>query len=46
MRFTQYDSSFHFLINIFAYLKRNNLLQKTDQRERGFKDKLSDDGPP
>ena len=36
MHFTQYASSVHFVWNIFAYLKRNNLLRKTDQCGRVF----------
>ena len=34
VRFTRYASSFHYTINIFDSLKRNNLLLKTDQCER------------
>ena len=29
-------SSLHYILHIFDYLKRNNLLRKTDQWERGF----------
>ena len=31
VRFTQLASSFHYILIIFAYLKRNNLLHKKDQ---------------
>ena len=34
--FTQYTSLFHYILNIFASLKRNNFLRKTDQCECGF----------
>ena len=41
VHFTQYASSFHYKINIFAYLKHNNLLRKTDQCERNFTHQFS-----
>ena len=36
VRFTQYDSSFHYISNSFASLKHNNLLSKMDRCECGF----------
>ena len=41
MRFKQHSSSFHYVINTFAWLKGSNLLHKTDQCERGFKKQLN-----
>ena len=32
----QYASLVRHILNVFIYLKRSNLLNKTDQRERGF----------
>lgn len=37
----QYASTFYYIIHIFASLRCNNLLRKTDQCERGFKNLIS-----
>ena len=34
VNFRQYAIFFHYLLNIFGFLKRNNFLRKTDQCER------------
>ena len=40
VRFTQYASSFHNSLNIFAQLEPNNLLHKTDKCERDLNKRL------
>ena len=37
VRFTQYSSTVHYTLNIFDYLKCNNLLRKTYQCERSLR---------